>query len=350
MYPAAHVYTYTALYYITDEGRDVFLAQAIFAVVYLVALAVVMASYRMARVPPYVFPMLVLSKRLHSIFVLRCFNDCFAVLFLWLAVYAYQKRLFTVGSLLYSWGVGTKMSLLLSLPAIGVVIFLTRGAQTGLKQLWMMAQLQVVIAFPFLPVSTLGYLGRAFEFSRQFLFKWTVNWRFVGEETFLSKEFSTSLLIGHATALLLFVLTRWLKPAGKPLMDMIKEAARLNEPLADIQRQVSRRITPKFTLTAVLTANIVGMLFARSLHYQFYALLAWSTPFLLWRSGLHPIFQYGLWAAQEWAWNVYPSTVASSQVVVGIMAVTVAAVWWGTGGEEFPEIKETGPTQGFYIK
>ena len=109
------------------------------------------------------------------------------------------------------------MSVLLALPAIGVVIFLTRGAQTGLKQLWMMLQVQILIAFPFLPVDAMGYLNRAFEFSRQFLFKWTVNWRFVGEEMFLSREFSYSLLAGHISILAIFVLTRWLKPAQRPI-------------------------------------------------------------------------------------------------------------------------------------
>lgn len=296
--------------------------------------------------------MLVLSKRLHSIFMLRCFNDCFAVCFLWMSIWAYQKRLYTVGSLLYSWALGIKMSVLLALPAIGIVIFLTRGAQTGLKQLWMMLQLQILIAYPFLPVDAKGYLSRAFEFSRQFLFEWTVNWRFIGEDTFLSKEFSYSLLAGHATVLAIFVLTRWLKPAKRSVQDMIGRAfksGRVVEPLGDIQTQVSRRVTPNFILTTILTANVVGMLFARSLHYQFYAYLAWATPFLLWRSGLHPVFQYGIWFVQEWAWNVYPSTDTSSIVVVGVLAVTVTAVWLGTGNNEFPEVKDTTKPE-WYIK
>lgn len=243
------------------------------------------------------------------------------------------------------------MSVLLALPAIGVVIFLTRGAQTGFKQLWMMLQVQILIAFPFLPVDAMGYLNRAFEFSRQFLFRWTVNWRFVGEEMFLSREFSYSLLAGHISILAIFVLTRWLKPAQRPIQDMIKRALNREEPLGDIQMQVSRRITPSFILTTILTANVVGMLYARSLHYQFYAYLAWSTPFLLWKSGLHPICQYALWTAQEWAWNVYPSTSLSSIVVVGIMATTVAAVWLGTEDEAFPEVKDTTrPEDRWYIK
>src|ERR1700712_1940796 len=107
--------------------------------------------------------MLILSKRLHSIFLLRCFNDSFAVLFLFLAIYAYQKRQYTIGSIFYSWGLGIKMSLLLSLPAFGVILFLTRGITGGLRQASLMAQVQVLIGLPFLQEDWKGYLGRAFE-------------------------------------------------------------------------------------------------------------------------------------------------------------------------------------------
>lgn len=50
VYPAAHVYTYTGLYYLTDEGKDIFLAQQLFAIIYLATLAVVMACYWKAKV------------------------------------------------------------------------------------------------------------------------------------------------------------------------------------------------------------------------------------------------------------------------------------------------------------
>ena len=102
------------------------------------------------------------------------------------------------------------------------------------------------------------------------------------------------------------------------------------EPLGDIQHLISRQVTPDFVLTTVLTSNVIGILFARSLHYQFFAYLAWSTPFLLWKSGMHAVLVYVLWAAQEWAWNVYPSTDASSMVVVGVLAVQVLGIWLGT--------------------
>jgi len=129
--------------------------------------------------------------------------------------------------------------------------------------------------------------------------------------------------------LALFATTRWIKPTRRSLRHTIQLALAAEVP-DQIQEEITRRVTPEFILTTILSANVIGMLCARSLHYQFYSWLLWATPFLLWRAGFHPVVQYVLWAAQEWAWNVYPSTNESSMVVVGVLAVMVSGVWWGT--------------------
>ncbi len=297
--------------------------------------------------PPYIFPLLVLSKRLHSIFVLRCFNDCFAVFFLWLAVALLQRRRWTLGALAYTLGLGVKMSLLLALPAVGVVLLLGRGFSGAARLALLMAQVQVALAYPFLAQSAWGYLGRAFELSRQFLFRWTVNWRFVGEETFLGRPFAAVLLALHGATLAAFLAARWLGLlSGKSPAQLIAPVLSLRPPFTEQEERVlSAAVTPRYVLTTVLTANVVGMLYARSLHYQFYAYLAWATPYLLWTSGTHPVLLYGLWALQEWAWNVYPSTPVSSGVVVGVMAATVALVWFGAREEYQPRRKEESAVQ-----
>ncbi|KAI7773777.1 hypothetical protein LA080_009896 [Diaporthe eres] len=331
VYPAAHVYIYTGLYYLTNHGKDILLAQQLFAGLYLVNLAVVMSCYWKAKAPPYVFPLLILSKRLHSIFMLRCFNDCFAVFFMWFSILLFQHRQWVAGGLIYSFGLGVKMTLLLVLPVVGILIFFAKGVFGTISLGALMAGLQAQLAAPFLKHPG-AYFGRAFEFSRQFLFKWTVNWRFVGEETFLSRAFSTSLLALHISVLSTFIFTRWLPPTGKSLGDVLK-ATLSRDSRGRNWKPLFRAFTPKYILTTILTANVVGLLFARSLHYQFYSYLAWSTPYLLWRGGLHPVLQYVLWALQEWAWNVFPSTPLSSAVVVGVMATTVTAVWFGTSDD-----------------
>jgi alpha-1,3-mannosyltransferase len=304
---------------------------------------------KVRQAPPYLLPLLVLSKRLHSIFVLRLFNDCFAAGLLFLAIYFYQHRMWTLGSIAFSLGVGVKMSLLLAAPGVGMVLLQAVGGQRlwrvgaimGQLQVctfknWLLRQgpltiWQVLLAFPFIAESPRGYFSRAFEFTRRFLFKWTVNWRFIGEDRFLSPEFSHTLLFSNLSILSIFAITRWTSPSGLTIPALVVGTIK---PLPDrVANQISQRVTPTFVTTTILSSLAIGMLCARSLHYQFYAYIAWATPFLLWRAGLHPLLIYALWAAQEWAWNVYPSTNTSSRVVVACLAIQVLAVWWGTGGE-----------------
>ncbi|KAM0563407.1 hypothetical protein ACHAPJ_001128 [Fusarium lateritium] len=337
VYPAAHVYTYTGLYYITDEGKDVFLAQQIFGVLYMATLALVMLCYWKAKVPPYIFPLLILSKRLHSIFVLRCFNDCFAVFFLWLTIFFFQRRNWTFGCVAYAWGLGIKMSLLLVLPAMGVVLFLGRGFWSSLRLAWLMTQIQFVIGIPFVMKNPRGYAARAFELSRQFKFEWTVNWRMLGEEVFLSKSFALILLALHATALFVFIANRWIQPAGRPLSALIPSFLRGESPFTQQEEiRISHYVTPEYVMTTMLTANVIGLLFARSLHYQFYAYLAWATPYLLWRATEDPFIVVSVWLAQEWAWNVFPSTDLSSGVAVNAMLATVVLIYLGTASRGIP--------------
>lgn len=79
VYPAGFVYVYSGLKHLT--GGSVAAAQPVFAALYVATLAVVLAVYIRARaLPPVALPLLCLSKRLHSLYVLRLFNDCVAML------------------------------------------------------------------------------------------------------------------------------------------------------------------------------------------------------------------------------------------------------------------------------
>lgn len=234
------------------------------------------------------------------------------------------------------------MSLLLAAPAVGIILLQVLPFRRAMNAAFLMAQLQFTLAFPFLPVNARGYIGRSFQLDRQFFFKWTVNWRFVGEETFLSREFAVALLIGNLALLNIFGLTRWTRPSGLSAPALAKTAFRPLPPF--VQQRMALNINPAFVLTSILSSMIIGMLCARSLHYQFYSYIAWSTPFLLWKAGLHPILIYLVWAAQEWAWNVYPSTKMSSMVVVACLAMQVVGVWWGTR-QDFADVKGPGDVE-----
>lgn len=134
VYPAGHVYIYALLYHLTDDGRDILLGQIIFAGIYLATLIVVIACYRQVYAPPYLFPLLVLSKRLHSIYMLRMFNDGIAAFFMWVAIYFWMKKKPLVGITAWSLGVSVKMTLVLLVPAIGVVSAFDSGLTGSIVQ------------------------------------------------------------------------------------------------------------------------------------------------------------------------------------------------------------------------
>jgi alpha-1,3-mannosyltransferase len=75
--------------------------------------------------------------------MLRLFNDCFAVGFLFVAIYFYQRRLWTVGSVFFTAALGVKMSILLILPAVLLILLMALGRERALTQAMVIGQLQV---------------------------------------------------------------------------------------------------------------------------------------------------------------------------------------------------------------
>jgi len=184
----------------------------------------------------------------------------------------------------------------------------------------------------------LSYFSQAFQFNREFLYKWTVNWKMMSEEFFLSRVFSAALLGYHLAATLLFLNDRWLKPSSNNVVHFVRQYAR-HLPEAR-EKQISKRVTPTFVMEAVLGSMAVGLLFARSLHYQFFVYIAWATPFLLWRTGLRPGMIYLVWVIQEMGWLTYPSTAKSSSLVVFCLGIQVLGLWFGTGVDAAEVVKD----------
>jgi len=156
-----------------------------------------------------VFLFLCVSRRIHSIFMLRCFNDCFALFFLYVAIYAILRHRWTLGCLLVSVALSIKMNILLFLPALGVLLLQRFGFWGALKRLLLMAGLQVVLAVPFLLVAPWNYLRLAFDFGRQFFYVWTVNLKILPEELFLSQGLARGLLAAHLIVLVIFLNKMW---------------------------------------------------------------------------------------------------------------------------------------------
>lgn len=117
-------------------------------------------------------------------------------------------------SFVISAALSVKMSVLLYLPGILVVLFKRTGLLGTLRHMLVLLATQAAFGLPFLRRYPWSYLNHSYEFTRAFLYKWTVNWRFVSEETFLSSAWARGLMVGHLATLVFFGLWRWCRRDG----------------------------------------------------------------------------------------------------------------------------------------
>jgi alpha-1,3-mannosyltransferase len=210
-YPAGFVYIYSGLYYITSQGSNIQLAQYVFAVLYLLTvMEVVYIYHKLARAPPFVLVFLCcFSYRVHSIYVLRLFNDPIAMLLLYLSVIFFLNYRWSIGCLVFSLAVSVKMDVLLFALGLFVVLLEACGWIGMLKNLLISAVMQVILGIPFLYDNPVGYIGRSFDLGRKFKYEWTVNWRLLSEDVFLHRTLHVSLLLLHLVSVALFAWKKW---------------------------------------------------------------------------------------------------------------------------------------------
>ncbi|KAJ8497009.1 hypothetical protein ONZ45_g12220 [Pleurotus djamor] len=250
VYPAGHVYIHSWLHNFTRGGKDLVTTQYIYATLYLASLATVCGIYRKAGAPNWLLLLLPLSKRLHSIYVLRLFNDCWAAFAAQAAVLALQNGMDDFGTLLLSAAISVKMSAILYLPGLLVILYKRRGLASTLRYLVTMVAFQMLIAQDFLQVDSKAYINGAFDLSRVFLYKWTVNWRMLGEDLFLDPRLAVGLLVGHVSILVAFGF-RWCN-ADDGVFSTIKRG--LRRPLSPAGLVT---ITANDVATILFTSNLL---------------------------------------------------------------------------------------------
>lgn len=326
------------------------------------------------RIPPYLVVISVFtSYRIHSLYTLRLFNDPIAILFLYASLNLFLDRKWTLGSVLFSLGVGIKMNILLFAPAILMLYITSLGYIKTIVQLSICAAVQLIIGAPFLLTHPISYIKGSFDLGRVFEHKWTVNYRFLSRAIFENSAFHISLLALHLILL---------AAVAKPCYIFLKNYARLrtlqkqfepqlaaeNREIEELVRKKMKREKPKveekpepvlteeqeqfvksfekglknqmgngqpapkepeveedpkkieihfdqcvqLALLPIFLVNFIGVICSRSLHYQFYVWYFHSLPYLSWFTDYHTSFKLLLLFVIEFCWNQYPSTIFSS--------------------------------------
>ncbi|KAI4498497.1 hypothetical protein M0802_006432 [Mischocyttarus mexicanus] len=311
VYPAGFLYIFSALYYITEHGRQIKTAQYIFAFLYILLLVLVFRIYsKTKKTPPYVLILMCFtSYRIHSIFVLRLFNDPIAMILLFLSLNAFLDDYWYLGSIIYSLAISVKMNILLFAPALLTAYLCVLGTMKTVIHLFICAIIQIILGLPFLIENPISYVKGAFNLGRIFEFKWTVNWRFLSEEIFVNPYFHVLLLILHLLLLAICV-PNWiiyLKSYTKlKLMEIDLK------PQFDEKKKIDMSTMSQLFILPLFLSNFIGMACSRSLHYQFYVWYYYTLPYLAWCTSYKTVTKLSILGIIELCWNTYPSTVLSS--------------------------------------
>lgn len=170
-----------------------------------------------------------------------------------------------------------------------------------------MVAIQLVLGLPFLLHAPANYLRLSFDFGRAFFYVWTVNLKVLDESTFLDPRLAKGLLAAHLIVLLIF--THKMLRGG--LVQFVVSQLRVAFTGGPAS---SDRPSAGYIVSLLFLSNFIGVVFARSLHYQFYVWYYHSLPLLLWIASerLPVVARLLLLACVEYSWNVFPATAQSS--------------------------------------
>lgn len=80
-------------------------------------------------------------------------------------------------------------------------------------------------------------------------------------------------------------------------------------------------------VTTMFVGNFIGIVCARSLHYQFYSWYFYSLPYLLWRTRYPTLLRLILFMGVELCWNIYPSNTLSSALLLCLHLIILWGLW-----------------------
>eukprot|EP01129_Flabellula_baltica_P011738 TRINITY_DN5190_c0_g1_i2.p1 TRINITY_DN5190_c0_g1~~TRINITY_DN5190_c0_g1_i2.p1 ORF type:complete len:225 (-),score=32.18 TRINITY_DN5190_c0_g1_i2:33-707(-) len=207
------------------------------------------------------------------------------------------------------------MNIFLFAPGLLLLLILRFGVLGSIPKLSICAVLQLILGLPFLLDNPVGYIARSFNLGRVFIYFWSVNWKFIPEDIFLSKEWGLGLLFLTVAFWALFCLFKWL-PKQKNLL------------FFGFSKNTDN-ISPEYITAILFSSNFIGIVFSRSLHYQFYVWYFHTLVYLLWFITGYPVMmKIAIMAAIEVSWNIFPSNETSSMLLFASHIIMLIGLWF----------------------
>ena len=327
VYPGGFVWIYGILRWIAGgDGSDVRTAQFVFLGFYVLTSAVILSIYnKIGRgfFPVWVCILLCISKRMHSLFMLRMFNDCVAMMFLYFSIMVFtlnNKKIWKwpIGCVYYSLAVSIKMNIFLFAPALLILMWIDIGLVGAVACISLCALIQLVVGAPFIFHDIFAYLSGAFRGFGDLQHKWSVNWKFLPTNVFMDKRFAILLLLLHVTVLILFANYRWCSE--------VKGLSGLRKRLTSQGRTLKNRVlSSEFIVRTMFECNFIGVALSRSLHFQFYTWYWHALPVLLWSADVLPVWsKLILLLMFEYAWSYGLDKVEGTSTFLSSLVLQIA--------------------------
>ena len=299
VYPAAFVYQFYLIYYLTLKGSPL-LSLFLFMFLYFIMIYIIFKVYDSVIPKEYqwIKIFVIISTPMQKAMINHRFNDGLAMIQLYLCLYFLinnQKKGLYYATFFYAFALNTKTNILLFLPGLLYTFTKIRGPLFCVIQLIIIILCHLIIGYPFISVNAASYFGKTFDFSREFLYFETLNWQFLPEEIFHSKTFYKILMIAHLSLLLIFLLFKWEKISINIFKDL-----RLNDWSSDMKVVSMNKI---FIVRVMFICNLIGVLCFRSLHYQFIIWFFASLPFLTWQTRLNDFVKVISLLCYQYVWT-----------------------------------------------
>ena len=99
--------------------------------------------------------------------------------------------------------------------------------------------------------------------------------------------------------------------------------------------------TAEHIVTVLFTSNFVGVVFSRTLHYQFYSWYFHTLPHLLFSTHLPAIVNVALIAIIELIWNIFPPRPWTSLVLQSCHLIILLALLFSTPRPAYYSMMQT---------
>jgi len=291
-YPAAFLYLYTSLYYMSGGSLRVF--QLVWAIMEVASLRSIAELGLQLRLGPAACLLPFASNRLHLYHVRVVTNDGINVALMLSAVRLLTSGHQMLGTMLYSLVLGMKLNFILFLPAWcwatlrsvdGEELLGRKGMAAVARGLLLLLLLQGLLGFPFLAGNFEAYLEGAYDLSRTLLWDKTRVFKWVGRSCFLERRFHLLLLLVSGSLAARFLL--------------LCDRACLQRPNARARKRILIR--------GVLTFNQGMVCFARALYTPFLSWYFYSLPTVMALSKMSQGAQVVCWISHELLFRSFDS-------------------------------------------